>query len=536
MRQSLASSADGSAASDDPVFDSAPVAASRTAASSRRASSVTARASKPAASRLRTAKTAAAKSSGARTAAGARKPEEPSFMRSTHSMILRQRASASPGGVSKKRPAKKAITDLTIPKPFNLRTNARKKGPVAAVSAAGNAGTQVPPSPYVPLAAKIEKFLNKTPERFRTRVAKPKKDKQRDLTQLTQPKSPFLSTKLRSKPSKSLPTQEEREEEELRQMEHFKAKPVNKRILLADGPLGVPEVPRPALTVPMSPAITKPKPPPERPPSPERVVKAHPIPDLEHPFQPRIEHRKIEPVDFELPGDAISRRKHQEFLAAVEKEKAERERERRFVAHPILSDVPIPPPAVPAPQLTEPKPFALMTDLRGAIHQSALEQRLAREQEAERQRRAFHANPLPDAEPFVPKKSDKPLTEIQPIVLHTDVRAHERSDYEETKRQRELEEERLKTEAELLRQQREAEELKNLRKQITHKAQPVRHFAPVHPQPSSKKLTEPQSPMIGAKRQMAKQAGPSGLGSSASAASSSLSHPGARSQSKQSDY
>ncbi|KAH6599966.1 hypothetical protein BASA50_002650 [Batrachochytrium salamandrivorans] len=422
---------------------------------------------------------------------------EPGYLRETHSMTLR-RSSAKPstGGVMKKRTAKKNPMDLTIPKPFNLRSQGSKL--------AGNSSSVAPSSPYVSLAVKVQKFQSKTPDRFRTRAVKLPLRK-RDFTKLTQPKSPLLTTKYRIKPSKHIPTKGELEEEELQNYEKFKAKPINRRILAAKNPLGVPSVQKIALTIPMSPAISKPKPVKQRLLSPEKIIKANPIPDLDHPFAPKLVHRRIEPVEFSLPGDEISRRKNRDFLDAVQQENMELEVARHFQAQPIISKKPRAPPSVQIPALTQPRPFELKTSARGERHKAVLQERLVEEiQESENQRQ-FHANPIPDTNPFTTKKSNHPLTEIKPMILHTDIRAEERSLFEDQKRRREEEEANMLSVKETLRKEREFQEIQNLRRAQTHRAQPVRHFSGVYIHPSTRKLTEPQSPAIGNHRRSARE-------------------------------
>ena len=81
---------------------------------------------------------------------------------------------------------------------------------------------------------------------------------------LTEPKSPYLRTKLRSKPLQMCVTltipqclipsrvssAEEREREDLAELKQFKARPVNQNILHGSGALGVPKVAKKALTKP----------------------------------------------------------------------------------------------------------------------------------------------------------------------------------------------------------------------------------------------------------------------------------------------
>ncbi|KAJ3415029.1 hypothetical protein HDV05_005674 [Chytridiales sp. JEL 0842] len=387
-------------------------------------------------------------------------------------------------GIQKRKPIKKS-TELTIPKPFNFHSSLRK--------ASGNTvGTK---SPYVPLAIRIKKFEAETPDRFKA-TAKPQKVEALKPVKLTRPRSPMLMTKHRIKHGEALST-EERIAAEMASMQNFKAKPVDKRVL-EGAPIGIPQVEKAPLTVPMSPAIQKPKPPAPRPPSPPKVIKANPIRLPEQPFQPVIEHREIKPLDFHLPGDDISERKRREFEEELKKKAEEEERMRNFVARPILDVQYQPRVHVEQKAPTEPRPFHLMTEIRSHLHQQ--QAHLQAEREPSRSNHTFVAQPMPVFEPFIPKKSEKPITMPEEVFLRSEMRAEERKAFEEQRRQREQEEAEMRDRAKAEKEAKEREEIKRLRQQQVHQAQPIRHFNAVQLQPSSKKLTEPESPMLKDKR------------------------------------
>lgn len=73
-----------------------------------------------------------------------------------------------------------------------------------------------------------------------------------------------------------------------------------------------------------------------------------------------------------------------------------------------------------------------------------MEKRLQEEEAARKRAAEFHAQPVPCVEPFVPKKSEKPLTENVPIHLNTGMRADERKQFEEGLKQREMDIEAMK--------------------------------------------------------------------------------------------
>jgi hypothetical protein len=142
-------------------------------------------------------------------------------------------------------------------------------------------------------------------------------------------------TKFRSKPG-NVQTSEERELAELGIQ--FKANPVNRTALAGSNPI-TKRIARPQLTIPQSPALHKPRGPAPRQPSPPRIIKANPITEYDR-FEPSLPHRAIRPVDYELPGDEISRRKRQELAEMRKKEEEENRRMKRFVAKPILDEYP----------------------------------------------------------------------------------------------------------------------------------------------------------------------------------------------------
>ena len=104
------------------------------------------------------------------------------------------------------------------------------------------------------------------------------------------------------------------------------------------GDYGVPRVKKNSGTIAHSPNFTKPRPHVIREVRQEPArLRSHPyVPSK--PYVPKIEHRQILPVDFKLPGDAISEQKRLKYLEQVKKE----EEERKFVfkAQPVVTNLP----------------------------------------------------------------------------------------------------------------------------------------------------------------------------------------------------
>ncbi|KAJ3269881.1 hypothetical protein HDV01_000843 [Terramyces sp. JEL0728] len=383
----------------------------------------------------------------------------------THSMTLRKRVDA---------PAvqKKTKRGLTIPKPFNL----------------SKTKTQAEPkSPFVPLAVKVSKFQQQTPARFKTKAKKPAKVTQND--KLTQPQSPFLTTKLRAQHKPHVPSAAEMEELELKKVKPFKAKLLNKRILELKDSLPQP-APAP-LTIPQSPAIQKPQPKVIKPPSPKQI-KANPAPDLSNPFKPEIEHRKIPVPEFHLPGDYIHEQKQRELRELKEKTSLESKKQREFKANEPKLDQTFQ--VHHDTRITEPEPFDLATDKRGEVYKQHLQEKLDHEKQELQKQAEFKAQPLPPQDPFMPKKSEKPLTEIQEFQSHLTNRQKERQIYEQSIKEKQQQEQELLEKMEKLKKEQEKKEIKRLRKEIVHKAQPVKKQKPLAIKPSDKPLTEPKTP------------------------------------------
>jgi hypothetical protein len=208
-------------------------------------------------------------------------------------------------------------------------------------------------------------------------------------------------------------------------------------------------IPPSELTVPMSPAIHKPKPKIIKEPSPVQI-KANPVPDLSKPFVPKIEHRVLPEPEFALPGDAILRKKREELNEKLRKQAEEEKKSREFKANPVALPEKVSMTSSEAFSLhheikvTEPVPFNLQTDFRGELYQQQFQEKVKELNTV----KPFHANPVPNLEPFIPKRSEKALTEVEGFSLNTDARAEERKKFEEAQNKRLQMEEEAKKELE----------------------------------------------------------------------------------------
>ncbi|RKP02477.1 hypothetical protein CXG81DRAFT_17841 [Caulochytrium protostelioides] len=425
---------------------------------------------------------------------------------------------------------------LTKPQPFTFHTTARHK-PAAAVPASPPPPPPPPPPvralrnrhgltqtapftfhattrrtlasdgndratpPATPLAERIQRFENETPERF-ARVAHIRA-RERIHAQLTKPQSPRLATRVRATAHAALAPRQPSADAAAAAPPRFKAQPVNPQILYGRRPLGVPPPVKAPLTVARTPCITRPRkrradalaadaadplPPPPPP------FRANPMPDAP-PFVPVLPHTATRPEPFALPGDARRAEQLRRFAAQCMAEAVQAEQARRFRAQPAATrrgGARLPPVLRKPP--TAPAPFALSTDLRGAMHAQVLAEKLRLEQERTAEARAFQAQPLPEGPAFVPRPSVKPLTATAPPALRTTTRAAQRHEFDEAQRARIADEAAAAAREAEAAHLREMEAVRQLRQDGTFHAQPVRKYAPVPIRKSTKRLTVPKTP------------------------------------------
>ena len=76
--------------------------------------------------------------------------------------------------------------------------------------------------------------------------------------------------------------------------------------------------------------------------------------------------------------------------------------------------------------------------------------------------------------PFVPRPSEKPLSDVGNFQLHSEKRAQQRQDFDIQLKRKEAELEGHKRELEMRKKREEEEEVTRLRREAVHKAQPIR--------------------------------------------------------------
>eukprot|EP00762_Andalucia_godoyi_P007307 ANDGO_01518.mRNA.1 Targeting protein for Xklp2 homolog len=391
---------------------------------------------------------------------------------------------------------------VTEPKPFQFASEDRKR-PVAYAGREKLEEEELSKMPKFKAIPLNEKVLQSAGDLGVPRVEK---------RPVTIPLSPKLATELRS--ARIL----EREAVDFPKEEKFvfKAQPVSETMLTgasvaaaaAASKSVMPEEKK--LTIPKSPELAtksrfenKAKHVTE--PEPEFKFRARPVPVFE-PFEVVPSNPQLtEPKPFEFKTDERAAAHRKELEEQLKKQQEEEERARHFKARPVPDfqaddeqGENWKPKAVEQRQLTEPKPFRLLSDQRHAEAMHVWHDRVIQETVQEQEAREFHARPIPETheKPFVPNIESKPVTQVEDIPLATERRALQRKQFDEQVNQTLKQQEDTKKKAELEKMQREQEEVERLRKEAEFHAKPIKHFKPTVVKKSDKALTEPNTPQV----------------------------------------
>ncbi|CAJ0645571.1 4607_t:CDS:2 [Entrophospora sp. SA101] len=154
---------------------------------------------------------------------------------------------------------------------------------------------------------------------------------------------------------------------------------------------------------------------------------------------------------------------------------------------------------------THPRPFIFETDIRGERYQQIFQERLKGQLEHEKENQ-FHALPMPNLEPEIIKKPEKPQpTEPVEFLFHTDIRVQGRKLFDEQRKERERNNKFVKEQKYKDEERRKEEEIRYLRSESIPHAHPVKHYLPITIQPSNKRPTKATSPILGEKRRRYEQ-------------------------------
>ncbi|XP_059683172.1 targeting protein for Xklp2 isoform X2 [Gavia stellata] len=431
----------------------------------------------------------------------------------------------------------------TIPKPFNLSQGNKRK-------------LEETTSEYVSLAEQVEAFQKRTPSRYHLRSRKSDEGPvpgKLVKARLTNPKTPVLLTKQRFRPVTCKTTAElEAEEIEKIQQYKFKARELDHKIF-EGGPLlpkkppvkeltqpigfeleiekriqereskkqqeeehfefhsrpcptkiledivGVPEKKALPVTVPKSPVFTlksrtrMPGRDEEKEKEAVPVIKANPMPHYGVPFKPKMpEQRHVEVCPFSF--DARDRERQIQKEKKIEELQKEEVPKFKALPLPYFDHVKLPEKKVKNP--TQPEPFNLQIDERGAAKLQSWKQQLKEDLKRQKEAACFKARPntVVYQEPFVPKKENKLLSVPESFELATEKRAKERQEFEKRLADIEAIRERHQEQVRQRQEEREKEEVAKLRQELVHKANPIRKYRSVEVKPSDQPLTMPKSP------------------------------------------
>lgn len=312
---------------------------------------------------------------------------------------------------------------------------------------------------------------------------------------LTGPREPRLETAARARPPK-VKSFEEREQDELAKIPKFKARPLDKKIFLSRGDLGIFRNNKPQVTTPMEFHFA----------TDERIHNQPQIPlDLfsklslnsQQENQPP-QQTKLEP--FRLVTEERGQQKEQRLFMEI-KENELREQEARIPkANPLpyTTDYPAVPQKPDPKERTKPKPFNLESVARHQEEVIRIRQEKQRIEQEEAKQRSFHAQPIACIGPvFVPERSRKPLTEVHEFAFHVDTRAVERADFDKKVVEKQNLYKRFRDEFEASRKADEERLIKSMRRMMVPHARPMPAFEkPFLPRRSSKELTRPRSPRL----------------------------------------
>ncbi|XP_064500356.1 LOW QUALITY PROTEIN: targeting protein for Xklp2-A-like [Pseudopipra pipra] len=230
------------------------------------------------------------------------------------------------------------------------------------------------------------------------------------------------------------------------------------------------------------------------------VIKANPMPHYGVPFKPKMpEQRHVEVCPFSFDA----RDKERQIQKEKKIEEFQKEEVPKFKAQPLpyFDQVKLPEKKVKAP--TQPEPFHLQVDERGAAKLKSWKHQLEEDLKKQKEAACFKARPntVVYQEPFVPKKEHKLLSESlsgsvvpESFELATERRAKERQEFEKRLADAEAVRERYQEQIRQEEEEREKEEVAKLRQEMVHKANPIRKYRSVEVKPSDQLLTLPKSP------------------------------------------
>jgi targeting protein for Xklp2 len=366
--------------------------------------------------------------------------------------------------------------ELTQPVPFNLQTSSRHR-PVHVLSTEEQMRLAIENQPKFKARPFPQRIVATHGD-----LGVPKVEKR----PLTEPSEFNLRSLQRLENRKRKRTEEEEAliEQNRERKRQFKARALNARVLAGQSDLP-PVEPRP-ITVPQSPALsTKQRGLAhkeqlaarakilEEAQEEARKFRARPLPE-DKPFQLAPKPTQLtDPAPFTLSTEARGATYVQTMQEKVRQEEREERARREFKAQPVKVFDDTKYGHVENKPLTEPIPFNLQTDARGEVR---AEQHSHYDHKNENY--VFKARPMPITKPFALAKSDKPLTELSNVELRSDRRALQRSEFDERMKKKMMAIEEMQRQRQEEEERQEAEQREQLRRDIEAglKAKPLPAF------------------------------------------------------------
>jgi len=237
-------------------------------------------------------------------------------------------------------------------------------------------------------------------------------------------------------------------------------------------------------------------------PEPKRIPYAKPVPSQQGVpvILPSFSKKAttVKPFSFDARDSATQVRKEQKIQAVFDEEKKMREFKAKPVPEKVIHPAPV---QVPVIEATKPEPFALEIDKRVDERHLKWEQSVKEALRQQREAANFKATgaDILKKDPFRPKPSEKAPSSMDDFQLHSDRRAMERQAFDVRVKQKEAEQEAMKKHKEVMIEREKQEEIRKLREQAVHKAQPIHKYKPIEIQ-HNVKFTDAKSPDLSYKR------------------------------------
>jgi len=346
------------------------------------------------------------------------------------------------------------------------------------------------------------KFQTKTPTRFRSKLKQEDleaKNEHVDVGEVTVPITPKLHTRGRTRSNK-VESRNDQEEKVLEEMKNFrfKASELNPKIIAKKGMYGVKSIPSCTATQPkpfdfeIEQRISK------RPGREATIVEEDTSQKTvsKTTSSGKLRTTQPKPFSFEVKDKQRYTKKDEKIKEQILAEKKLHE----FQASLLPSFSPDHLPTVKTKRTTRQRPFNIST---GSLsYQSKLEITMKAEEADEVSKRRFKAQParVTKRAPFKPCTGLIPTTRISKVKLQTDTRAEERELQQYWKKEKENIEEEEKAQRRAEEERVQEAEVKRLRKQAVHKANPIPLCKPMVVEKSTVPLTVPETPNLEVKK------------------------------------